>query len=170
MIRHAGLVAARIGGRWTGALIEGPSGSGKSDLALRAIGEGLVLVADDRTRVFVSRNQLFGAPPRPLAGLMEARGVGILARGALPLARIGLRVRCVDRPDAVTRLPDPAVEPLLGVPVPVIDLWPFEASAPLKLILALRHLGVSPQEAYQARFAPPQGGGGRRGLPVGLKT
>ena len=34
MIRHAGLVARRAGGVWRGVLIEGPSGSGKSDLAL----------------------------------------------------------------------------------------------------------------------------------------
>ena len=33
MILHAGLIALRLDGHWAGVLIEGPSGSGKSDLA-----------------------------------------------------------------------------------------------------------------------------------------
>ncbi len=48
MILHAGLVALRLEGVWRGALIAGPSGVGKSDLALRAIEAGFRLVADDR--------------------------------------------------------------------------------------------------------------------------
>ena len=48
MIVHAGLVALRHGGLWRGALITGPSGSGKSDLALRCLEHGFRLVADDR--------------------------------------------------------------------------------------------------------------------------
>jgi serine kinase of HPr protein (carbohydrate metabolism regulator) len=143
MIRHASLLAARIGGRWRGALIEGPSGGGKSDLALRALDHGLRLVTDDRTRVFVSGGRLFGAAPKVLGGLIEVRGVGVVALGGLPSAQIALRVRCASAPDAVERMPDTLSEPLLGIDIPAIDLWPFEASAPLKLIIALRHLGVS---------------------------
>ena len=144
MIRHAGLLAARVDGRWRGALIEGASGHGKSDLALRAFDHGLRLVADDRTEVFVSGGRLFGVAPRALAGLIEVRGVGVLVLGPLPTAEIRLRVRCVATPDEVDRSPDPVCEPLLGVEIPSVDLWPFEVSAPLKLILALRHLGESP--------------------------
>ena len=36
-IVHGGLIARRRAGFWRGVLIEGPSGSGKSDLALRAL-------------------------------------------------------------------------------------------------------------------------------------
>ena len=49
MIHHAGLLARWTGGHWRGVLIEGESGSGKSDLALRALDDGWSLVADDRT-------------------------------------------------------------------------------------------------------------------------
>jgi serine kinase of HPr protein (carbohydrate metabolism regulator) len=143
MIRHAGLVAARVDGRWRGALIEGESGRGKSDLALRALDHGFRLVADDRTNVFVSGGRLFGATPKTLAGLIEARGVGILTLTTLPIAEILLRVRCVTAPDEVERLPDPVSGSLLGVDIPTLNLWPFEASAPHKLILALGHLGAS---------------------------
>jgi serine kinase of HPr protein (carbohydrate metabolism regulator) len=78
MIRHAGLIAHRVAGTWRGALVEGPSGVGKSDLALRALDQGFVLVADDRTLVFVSGGELYGRAPDALAGLVEARGLGVL--------------------------------------------------------------------------------------------
>ena len=63
MILHAGLIAGRIDGAWRGALVMGPSGSGKSDLMLRAIGLGLRLVADDRTLVWTSGSKAFGRAP-----------------------------------------------------------------------------------------------------------
>jgi serine kinase of HPr protein (carbohydrate metabolism regulator) len=143
MIRHAGLLAAQVDGRWRGALIEGVSGRGKSDLALRALDHGMRLVADDRTEVFVSGGRLFGVAPKPLAGLIEVRGLGVMAFTPLKTARIVLRVRCVAAPDEPERMPRAASEPLLGVQIPTIELWPFESSAAQKLILALRHIGVS---------------------------
>ena len=144
MIRHAGLLAAQVEGRWRGALIEGGSGRGKSDLALRAIDQGMRLVADDRTEVFVSGGRLFGVAPKPLTGLIEVRGLGMEAVTALKTAWIVLRVRCVAAPDEPQRMPRDDCEPVLGVEIPTIELWPFESSAVLKVLLALRHLGVSP--------------------------
>jgi serine kinase of HPr protein (carbohydrate metabolism regulator) len=144
MIRHAGLLAALVAGRWRGALIEGGSGRGKSDLALRALDHGLRLVSDDRTHVFVSGGRLFGAAPKPLAGLLEVRGIGVVALAPLRTVEIALRVRCVAAPEEPERTPQTVCEPLHGVAIPTIDLWSFEPSAALKLILALRHLGVSP--------------------------
>ena len=58
MIRHAGLIARRMGGVWRGVLIEGPSGAGKSDLALRALDQGFRLVADDRVVVWTDAGRL----------------------------------------------------------------------------------------------------------------
>ena len=69
MIRHAGLVALRWRGDWQGVLIEGPPGSGKSDLALRALTEGFRLVADDRVLLWTSGGRLWGRAPDVLAGL-----------------------------------------------------------------------------------------------------
>jgi serine kinase of HPr protein (carbohydrate metabolism regulator) len=143
MIRHAGLIARQVAGVWRGVLIEGPSGVGKSDLALRALDQGFVLVADDRTLVFVSNGQLFGRAPDALAGLIEARGVGVLPQPFRPFCRIDLLVRCVDRPTAVERLPDPRFEAIEGVSTRVMDLWPLEPAAPTKIRRMFEHLGVA---------------------------
>jgi serine kinase of HPr protein (carbohydrate metabolism regulator) len=141
MIRHGGLVARRLGGLWRGALIEGGAGAGKSDLALRALDAGFSLVADDRVVVFVSGGRLFGCAPAPLAGLIEARGVGVLARASLPSAHIVLQVTLVRTPEEEERMPEPATTRLAGIDVPTARLWPFAASAPARLAAQIEHLG-----------------------------
>ena len=143
MIRHAGLIARHVAGTWRGALIEGPSGGGKSDLALRALDQGFLLVADDRTLVFVSGGRLYGRAPDPLAGLIEARGLGVLCQPYRRFCRVDLLVRCVDRPQAVERLPEPLSEVIEGVSTPVLDLWPLEPAAPAKIRRVFEHLGVA---------------------------
>ncbi|MBO9707252.1 MAG: HPr kinase/phosphorylase [Caulobacter sp.] len=143
MIRHAGLIARRIAGSWAGALIEGPSGVGKSDLALRALDQGFRLVADDRVETFVSNGAVFGRAPATLDGLIEVRGVGVLPQPHLTFCRVRLLVRCVDRSQGVERLPDPRYEVVEGVATPVLDLWPLEPAAPAKVSRMLEHLGVA---------------------------
>jgi serine kinase of HPr protein (carbohydrate metabolism regulator) len=143
MIRHAGLIARRVAGDWCGALIEGPSGVGKSDLALRALDQGFCLVADDRTLVFVSGGKLFGRAPEPLAGLIEVRGLGVLSQPYRPFCRIDLLVRCVAGPRAVERLPDPLFELIEDVSTPVLKLWPLEPAAPGKIRRMFERLGVA---------------------------
>ncbi len=155
-IRHAGLLALRLNGHWRGALIEGPSGSGKSDLALRALDAGFRLVADDRTVIFRSSGRLFGRAPAPLAGLIECRGVGVLPAPTLDFAEILLLVRCETTSQAVERMPPVEHESLLGKAAAVLHLWPFELSAPAKLRHALQTIGRGEQEAYQATLAPPR--------------
>ncbi|MEO8812883.1 MAG: HPr kinase/phosphorylase [Caulobacteraceae bacterium] len=150
MIAHAGLVAARIGGRWRGVLIEGPSGAGKSDLALRALSGGFRLVADDRTILFVSAGRLFGRAPDALRGRIEVRGVGVMSVPPLPFAEVRLIVRCVESGAALERLPDRRYHTVLDIEVPAIDLWPAEPSAVSKMSRALDWLGAFRQEAYQA--------------------
>lgn len=120
-----------------GVLLRGPSGSGKSDLALRLIDGGARLVADDRTDLTVEDGRLVASCPPALAGRIEARGIGI---GPVPsLARTWVRL-AVDlvAPEAVERLPDPAVCTIEGLAIPRLVLAPFEASAPAKLRLAAR--------------------------------
>lgn len=139
MFVHATCVALKEGRNWRGVLLRGPSGSGKSDLALRVIEAGGRLVADDQTHLARQGNDLIATAPPTLAGLIEARGVGIVR---LPKARLaaraplGLLVDLVPS-TKVERLPDPARETLLGIGLRVIALAPFEPSAVTKLRLAL---------------------------------
>lgn len=141
MIVHAGLVAQRLGGRWRGALIEGASGTGKSDLALRALDHGFRLVADDRVILWACEGRLFGRAPATLAGLMEVRGVDVVTQTPLPFCEVGL----VLEPGAPERLPDPDWAERLGVRLPRFTLPYREASAPAKLGRALSALYVANQ-------------------------
>ena len=142
-IRHGGLIALRQAGLWRGALIEGPSGIGKSDLALRALDAGFRLAADDRVVTFTAGGRLYGKAHEALAGLIEVRGLGVVVSAALPFAEIALVIRCVDTPEAVERLPDSRFEMILGIPVPVFDLWPREPAAPAKIRRMMQSLGVA---------------------------
>ena len=124
-----------------GVLLMGPSGSGKSDLALRLIDTGAQLVADDQVELRVHEGKLLAAPPLTIAGQIEARHVGILT---LPFVRdvpVALSVRLVtNRPE---RLPEPAMEMLLGSAIPRCDLPAFEAATPAKIRLAVRYFRFS---------------------------
>jgi serine kinase of HPr protein (carbohydrate metabolism regulator) len=135
-------------------MLRGPSGAGKSDLALRALAAppgrfseaAFELVGDDQVIVRRAGGRLMvNAHPR-LAGLIEVRGLGILPVRHRAEAGLVLVADLVAGGD-VERLPDPwPVTDVLGVPVPVMRLAPFEASAPLKLALALTQqpwLGVA---------------------------
>ncbi|MHA1114324.1 MAG: HPr kinase/phosphorylase, partial [Alphaproteobacteria bacterium] len=73
------LVHATCVSLWgAGILLRGPSGSGKSDLALRLIDGGAVLVADDQVSLELRDGGLFASPPAATAGKLEVRGVGIV--------------------------------------------------------------------------------------------
>ncbi|UKJ77280.1 HPr kinase/phosphorylase [Azospirillum brasilense] len=118
-----------------GVLLRGPSGSGKSDLALRMIDAGALLVADDQVELRVDQDRLMATAPAALAGLLEVRGVGIMPLPAAAEAEVGLVVDLVPR-DAVERLPMEEAADLLDRAVPRLALCPFDASAPAKLKLA----------------------------------
>jgi len=141
VIRHAGLIALRIGRDWRGVLIEGPSGTGKSDLALRALDVGFRMVADDRVLVWASGGRNFGRAPDTLQGLMETRGAGVLPVAALPFCPVVLAVRCEVSPEAVERMPTGETLGLPAGPVPIRSLWPFDRAAPAKLRRVIEHLG-----------------------------
>ena len=132
---HASCVA--IGGR--GVLILGGSGVGKSDLALLLIDDGAKLVADDRAELTVERGKLCARAPKSIAGLIEVRGLGIVALPFAPKAVIALAVKLAT---AVERLPERATyappRPLKPVkPPPFILLDGRLPSAPAKIRLAL---------------------------------
>lgn len=132
---HATCVA--IGGR--AVLIEGPSGSGKSDLALRLIDRGAVLIADDQTQVRAENGRLYAYAPATIAGQMEVRGMGIVRVPYLQRAPLALAVR-IGRPE---RMPEPGGERMIdGHSLFAMTVEALEASAPVKVEWALRAVAV----------------------------
>ena len=111
---HATCVA--FGAR--GVVLTGKSGSGKSALALGLIALGAVLVADDRTRLSLKDGAVFAHAPERLAGVIEARHVGLLKVPYQPRAAVRLIVDMdIEEPD---RLPHNHVSALLGIETPTI--------------------------------------------------
>lgn len=88
-----------------GVLIRGRSGSGKSMLAASLIDKGGSLVADDRVRLVPRAGRLIALAPAPIAGLLEIRGIGPVARPHEQVVIVRLVVDLVDPGDA-PRLPD----------------------------------------------------------------
>lgn len=133
---HATSVA--IDGR--AVLLCGPSGMGKSDLALRLIDRGAMLVSDDYTRLLEIEGRLFARAPDRIVGMMEVRGLGLVDMPHADNAPVAL---AVDLSDDVERMPpETAQRSIAGVAIPVVRLAPFEASAPIKVELAVRTLGL----------------------------
>lgn len=119
-----------------GVLLRGPSGSGKSDLALRLIDLGGMLVADDRVNLVNEGGHVIASAPPEIARLLEVRGVGILRLTSLDDIAVRLIVDLVD-PDDVPRLPTTAMAGLLGTEMRYLKLNAFESSTPVKIRLAL---------------------------------
>ena len=133
---HASTVA--LDGR--AVLISGPSGSGKSDLALRMLDRGFRLVSDDRTIIRKEGAKLIASAPETIKGKMEIRGLGIFDIEHVTDVPIALVVEL--RSD-IERLPDDSRERLiLGVGIPLVSVDAMTASAPSKVALALDRLGL----------------------------
>jgi HPr kinase/phosphorylase len=120
-----------------GVLLRGPSGSGKSDLALRLIDGGALLVADDQTRLERDGESLLARPPAAIAGMIEVRGLGLVRLPYLERAPLDLVIDLVS-PSEVERLPEANALELLGLTLRHLRLAPFEASAAAKVRLAMR--------------------------------
>ncbi|MBC8158814.1 MAG: HPr kinase/phosphatase C-terminal domain-containing protein [Alphaproteobacteria bacterium] len=115
-----------------GVLIRGDSGSGKSDLSLRLIDAGAHLVADDRVDLRRVGKGISASAPQEIAGMLEVRGVGITKTQFTASAAVGLVVELVS-PDVIERLPEPASCHYMEVPLRLVRLSAFEASAPAKV-------------------------------------
>lgn len=133
---HASTVA--VGGR--AVLISGPSGSGKSDLALRLLDRGFTLVSDDRTIVRKEADRLVASAPPNIQGKLEIRGIGIFDMEIVTDVPVAL---VVELTSDIQRLPDDSRERLiLGIAIPLISVDAAAASAPSKVALALDRLGL----------------------------
>lgn len=147
MLVHATAIA--IGNR--AVLIRGASGAGKSDLALRLLAvpaDGIpalaipplyaALISDDQVELTVDGNGVDASAPETIAGRIEVRGLGIID---VPAKRDVLLALVVDLADSqsIERMPEPRTIDILGVSIPAISIDPREASASLKILIALTH-------------------------------
>jgi len=139
--------AVLIGAR--AVLIRGPSGSGKSRLALallQAAERGALrfarLVADDRAHIEPAHGRLLIRPAPGLAGMLEVRGVGIRRMAHEPLAVVGFVVE-LGQPD-VERMPQPAMAQVQIEEITLPRLAVAASTDPLTVVLAylMTHNGM----------------------------
>lgn len=140
---HASVVSVR----GAGVLIRGAAGAGKSSLVLALVDDprgDALLCADDRAILRRDGDRILAAVPEPLRGLLEVRGVGIVARPYRPEIALRLVVDLVGAADA-QRLPGPdeAVADLLGVTLPRLALPPHGADAALRVRAMLRRMAMA---------------------------
>ncbi|KCV82165.1 HPr serine kinase-like protein [Actibacterium atlanticum] len=95
-----------------GILLTGPSGSGKSALGLQLMAFGAHLIADDQTVLDLRGDQVFASAPPQIRGMIEARGVGILAAQAAPATPVRLVIDMAQQ--EIDRLPQDRHTILLG--------------------------------------------------------
>ena len=123
----------------SGVLIRGPSGSGKSDLAIRLIDDGATLIADDYVKIDVVGDKILLSPPKNITGLIEVRGIGLITIDSvrdIPLCFI------VDLkpPNVIARTPESRAEIIKGISIPITEIYGLESSAVSKIKIFLREL------------------------------
>ncbi len=139
-------------------LLRGPSGAGKSDLALRclslncAAGEEPLLVADDQVVVTARDGVAVASAPERLRGLIELRGIGIVAMAYAQSAELVLVCDLVSE-ERVPRMPPETSEifEISGLTLPLIRLAAFHASTPLKLKIAVAQAAANLHRLEQDR-------------------
>ncbi len=94
-------------------LIVGPSGSGKSSLALHLMSLEAKLVSDDQTLLVREGAAIKASAPSAIAGMIEARGIGLLRADAVALAPLDLVID-LGTPER-NRLPPRRMASVLGV-------------------------------------------------------
>lgn len=122
-------------------LLEGLSGTGKSDLALRLIDRGALLISDDQTVLVRKDGGLLARAPGTIRSRIEVRGIGIVTLPHVDDVPVALIVRLGAEP---MRMPERRQRRLAGVVVREVAFEAFHASTPLKIEWALRQPEATP--------------------------
>jgi serine kinase of HPr protein (carbohydrate metabolism regulator) len=123
-----------------GFLICGESGSGKSDLSLRLIDAGAILISDDYTHLTVKTDntdtKLYAVCPDAIKGLLEVRGIGIIHKPFIDIHKIDY---IIELSDTYSRMPEMVYCDDYSVQLRKFVLNPFELSVinKIKLITTL---------------------------------
>jgi serine kinase of HPr protein (carbohydrate metabolism regulator) len=130
-----------------GLLVTGPSGFGKTTLALALVGHFCThgrfarLVSDDQILVEARGGRLLARAPATIAGLVEVPGIGPRPIPAEQVVVIDLVLRLVAEGDAA-RIQEDAAETIAGCALPRFDLIRRNVPAALPLVAAL--VGLPP--------------------------
>lgn len=143
-----------------GVLLLGQSGSGKSDLALRLMSRGAMLVADDQVILHVQDGHLVANVDDAIRGLLEIRGIGLVRYPIASNIPIVLAV-VLDERSEIEHIPVPSKYEQQGIFVPQITLHGHDASTPDKIYAALHamqrnnlHTGFLPDKADKNPDSP----------------
>ena len=132
-----------------GCLITGPSGAGKTRLAIEAMMLGAKFIADDQVQFSMVSNMLMAGPPPGMQGVIELRGIG-LAR--LPDTATRQVVHCVAEItpiESIERLPPaPEQREFLGIRLPLLRIAPPPHSSGFSLLTAIKLV-------QEGRILPP---------------
>ena len=129
MLIHASSIAINN----QAVLLTGSSGSGKSDLALRLIDEGAVLIADDQTIITRDKNQLIASAPDTIRHLIEVRQVGLLRMPQITTAPVALYIVLTSLDERQERLPEADTVMFEDVAIRRLHLPAFALSTPAKI-------------------------------------
>jgi len=132
------LTCVAIAGR--GVLIDGAPGSGKSSLALALIDRGAMLVGDDGVLLSALNGQVLASPAPPTAGLIEVRNVGLIRLPFVEGIPVSLLLRLDPEAPRFIEAAEKAV--LLGIPMPLVRLWPDSPVLHLRAEFALARFGL----------------------------
>lgn len=120
-------------------LIESRTDEARTDLTLRMIDRGAVLVADDCTVCVRQSGALLASAPAAARGRIEVRGLGIVDMSYAERVPVDLLVVLLDSPP---RFPeDQRTRRIAGIDVPVLPLAVLDPSAPIKVELAVGRFG-----------------------------
>ncbi len=140
-----------------GLLITGATGTGKSALALALIARGALLVADDQVLLRTDGDRLTMSAPGATRGLIEMRGIGLVALPAVEAVPLCL---IADLDEAARdRLPPLRSRALRGRSVPLLSCrdWPGAADGLFVLLSHGRLVDPDHDRAGAGRGDPPGG-------------
>ena len=126
----------------SGLLLLGPSGSGKSALALALLALGkrsrvfAALIGDDRAYLRSCHGRLIVSGASQTAGLIERRAIGLLTVAHEPSAIVRLTVELSGRDRNWPRMPGAESISLVGITVPLVRINSNESAADQSLAVA----------------------------------
>lgn len=128
-------------------MIEGPSGAGKTSLALGLVdaaarrGIAANFVADDQAIVERRGHVVTASAPQTIAGLAEIRGHGIVPVAHKPSCAVALVARLV-ADETVGRMPGEKTATVEGIELPLVEVPVRHEAQAVRIVLASLHISV----------------------------